>query len=173
MVLGNPMHPAAGRRALSPEHRSEFWYQDFHQLSLASELIDGHGDRVAAYLRHFYEHWGHRQEAIGGTHLSAVASAYRRPGAFTASLNWYRSGSGTLASAAAVGSRPILQPVNTPAIVLWGAADPLFPVLFAEGLENTLADYRLTVLDDVGHFLPLEASATTRDAVRHFLAERP
>lgn len=170
LVLGNPMHPGAGRLALHPDHRGEFWYQDFHQLPLASELIDGDRDRVAAYLSHFYAHWSHRQEAVAAAHLEAVIDVYRAPGAFTASLNWYRSGSGTIGSALAARDQPLPPPVTTPATVLWGAADPLFPARFADGLDHTLVNHQLTVLDDVGHFVPLEAAAEMTEAVRHHLA---
>jgi pimeloyl-ACP methyl ester carboxylesterase len=56
-----------------------------------------------------------------------------------------------------------------PAAVVWGAADPLFPVEFAEGLESTLPGHRLTVVEDVGHFVPLEAPHEMAAAVRSLL----
>jgi pimeloyl-ACP methyl ester carboxylesterase len=56
-----------------------------------------------------------------------------------------------------------------PATVLWGAADPLFPVAFADGLEAVLPQHRLRVLDGVGHFVPLEAAAEVAAAVRGHL----
>ena len=96
LALGNPMNPAAGPLLLAPHHRGEFWYQDFHQLELATALVDGEPRAVAAYLEHFYRHWGGRQEPLGPAHLAALVRAYAEPGAFTASLKWYRSGSSSL-----------------------------------------------------------------------------
>ena len=37
-----------------------------------------------------------------------------------------------------------------PSAVVWGAADPIFPLPFAEGLESTLPGHTLTVVEDVG-----------------------
>lgn len=166
LALGNPMHPAAGRLALSPAHRGEFWYQDFHQLRLAEYLVDGEPRAVEAYLRHFYAHWGGRQDALGPAHRAALTRRYAEPGAFAASLNWYRSGSATVRSAMAAASAPPASPVAVPAAVVWGAADPLFPLSFADGLGDILPEHTLTVLDDVGHFVPLEAPAELAAAVR-------
>ena len=53
--------------------------------------------------------------------------------------------------------------------MVWGAADPLFPLPFAEGLDAILPRHRLTVLDDVGHFVPLEAPEELAAAVRSLL----
>jgi pimeloyl-ACP methyl ester carboxylesterase len=170
LALGNPMNPAAGPLLLAAEHRGEFWYQDFHRLELAGVLIDGEPRAVAAYLAHFYRHWGHRQESLGPAHLAALVRAYAEPGAFTTSLNWYRSGSSSLpvALAAARGAPPP-PPVRVPSAVVWGAADPLFPLPFTAGLEQALPRHTLTVLDDVGHFVPLEAPAELAAAVRALL----
>ncbi len=86
-------------RALDLRRRAEFWYQDFHQLELASRLLDGNPTGVRTYLEHFWSHWGNRPDAVVDEELVA---AYSRPGAFTASLNWYRSGSSTLYGALAI-----------------------------------------------------------------------
>ncbi|NMH91784.1 alpha/beta hydrolase [Pseudonocardia bannensis] len=169
LVLGNPMHPGAGRLALSPDHRGEFWYQDFHRLSLADELIDGEPAAIEAYLRYFYDHWGHRHASFGPDHMAALVRTYAEPGAFSASLNWYRSGSSTVFAAMAARSAPPQPGVAVPAAVLWGAADPIFPLPFAEGLDETLPGHTMTVLDDVGHFVPLEAPREMAVAVRSML----
>lgn len=172
LVLGNPVHPGAASLALEPRQRSEFWYQDFHQLDVCSALVDGKPDAVRAYLGHIWGHWGARPVArVDGVTDELVAS-YARPGAFTTSVNWYRSGSGMLAVARAAlesGGDPPPPAVEAPATVLWGALDPIFPPRSTEGLENTLANHELRMLDDVGHFVPLEAAAETADAVRAFL----
>lgn len=170
LVLGNAIHPGSAAASLDDDHRAEFWYQDFHQLELASALVDGEPRAVAAYLGHFYRHWGGRQGALGPQHLAALVRAYAEPGAFTASLNWYRSGSSSLpvAEAAARGAAPA-PPVRVPSAVVWGAADPIFPLRFSGGLEALLPGHALTVLDDVGHFVPLEAPAELAAAVRSLL----
>lgn len=171
LVLGNPVHPGAARLALEARQRSEFWYQDFHQLDVASSLIDGKPEAVRSYLGHIWGHWGARPVASVDGVTDALVASYARPGAFTVSLNWYRSGSGMIATALDATSPSFLppRPVSATATVLWGALDPIFPPAFAEGLSDTLTRHELRMLDDVGHFVPLEAAAETADAVRAHL----
>jgi pimeloyl-ACP methyl ester carboxylesterase len=52
LVLSPPL-PGVGERVLEEDAQREFWYQTFHQLGLADELIDGKPKPVRAYLRHF------------------------------------------------------------------------------------------------------------------------
>ena len=56
LVISPPV-PGIGGRILSPDAQREFWYQQFHRLDLATELIDGHPEAVRTYLRYFWEHW--------------------------------------------------------------------------------------------------------------------
>ncbi|MCW0214722.1 MAG: alpha/beta hydrolase [Pseudonocardia sp.] len=169
LVLGNPVHPASVPLALEPDRRGEFWYQDFHRLRLSSELVDGNRAAVLHYLRHFYGHWGSRPSAFRQDHLEDLVRAYARRHAFSRSVNWYRSGSSAVFAALAARDAEFPPPVTVPAAVVWGAADPLFPPAFAEGLERTLPDHTLTMLQDVGHFVPIEAPEEVAEAVRRFL----
>ena len=52
----SPPLPGAGDRVLTARAQGEFWYQAFHQLPLAAQLIDGNPDAVRDYLRHFWDH---------------------------------------------------------------------------------------------------------------------
>ncbi len=100
LVIGNVLAPSAFvPAALDLRRRAEFWYQDFHQLELSSRLVDGNPAAVRTYLEHFWSHWGNRPDAVVD---EALVEAYSRPGAFTTSLNWYRSGSSTLYGALAI-----------------------------------------------------------------------
>jgi pimeloyl-ACP methyl ester carboxylesterase len=59
-----------------------------------------------------------------------------------------------------------------PARVVWGAQDPLFPPEFAPQVTELLPRAQVQVLDDVGHFTPVEAAAEMAEAVRDFLHEK-
>jgi pimeloyl-ACP methyl ester carboxylesterase len=168
LVVGNALAPSTFvSAALDPHRRAEFWYQDFHQLELCSRLVDGNPGAVRAYLEHFWSHWGARPAAAVD---EALVEAYSRPGAFTTSLNWYRSGSSTLYGALAIAEGgPLPEPVDVPASVVWGALDPLFPPDFAPNVTELLPRASVQVLDDVGHFTPLEAAAEMADEVRGYL----
>jgi pimeloyl-ACP methyl ester carboxylesterase len=171
LVLGAPLHPGSGARALRPEHAHEFWYQDFHRLPLAVELAGRDRASVEAYLAHFYRHWTGNHESVRGPEFDAVVDVYAAPGALDASLNWYRSGAGTLETARRAAAAPGTAPPPLPhrAEVLWGERDALFPPDWADGLESTLSDHRLRVLPGVGHFIPFEAPQAVMEAIRALL----
>jgi pimeloyl-ACP methyl ester carboxylesterase len=152
LVLAPPL-PGAGARVLTPEAQREFWYQAFHRLELAERLIDGRPDAVRAYLRHFWEHWSGPGFVLDDAAFERLVDLYARPGAFTASLGWYRAGSGTVAMALA--ETPFT--IGVPTTVLWPKHDPLFPLAWSDRLGEFFADYELRHLPGVGHFTPLEA----------------
>jgi pimeloyl-ACP methyl ester carboxylesterase len=113
LVLLNPTHPYIGEKRNAPAAQREAWYQHFHLLPLAERLLDGHRDRVALYLQHFYVHWaGVRQ--IEPEELKQVIYVYARPGAFVASIAWYRA----RAAARTRDEKP--QSIDLPTIALWG-----------------------------------------------------
>ena len=83
LVISPPL-PGAGTRVFGPGPMREFWYQQFHQLPLSEQLIDGNPDAVRAYLRHFWEHWSGPRFTVTEEHLDHLVSVYGPPGAFTA-----------------------------------------------------------------------------------------
>jgi pimeloyl-ACP methyl ester carboxylesterase len=156
LVIAPPL-PGIGERILSPQAQREFWYQSFHQLAVCTELIDGRPDAVGAYLRHFWSHWSGPGFELTGDHLGHLIAAYSPPGAFTASIAWYRAGAGSVAASLAEQvSRPEDR-IAAPTTVLWPEHDPLFPREWSDRIGEFFADARLNYLDGVGHFSPCEA----------------
>jgi pimeloyl-ACP methyl ester carboxylesterase len=167
LVLTPPL-PGVGERILRSD---EFWYQPFHRLPLSEQLIDGNEDAVRTYLGHFWEHWSAPGWSLDEERFEEIVALYARPGAFTNSIAWYRSGSGGVQTA--LTERPP-APENRIAIrttVLWPEHEPLFPSEWADRLGAFFSDYELQPLPGVGHFAPLEAperiaEATARAARR-------
>ena len=100
LVVSPPL-PGVGQRILSPEAMREFWYQGFHQLPLIEQILDGDPVAVRAYLSHFWNHWSGPDYTPTDARLDHLAAVYGEPGAMTASIGWYRAGSGGVASALA------------------------------------------------------------------------
>ena len=90
LVVSPPL-PGAGKRVLELKEAKEFWCATFHQLTLAAELVDGKPEAVRAYLRHFWEHWSGPTYVVDESRLDHLAEMYSKPGAFTASMMWYRA----------------------------------------------------------------------------------
>jgi pimeloyl-ACP methyl ester carboxylesterase len=168
-IVVSPPLPGAGDRVLTADAQREFWYQAFHQLEIAEELIDGDPSAVRAYLRHFWSHWSgpalHQTEAD----LDRLADLYGAPGAFTASIGWYRAGSGTVAMSLGETAPDPDGRIAVPATVLWPELDPLFPYQWSDRLAEFFSDATLHALPGVGHFTPLEAPEQFASAIRDAL----
>lgn len=165
-LVVTPPLPGAGQRLLAPDVVREFWYQTFHRLELPERLLDGDREAVRTYLRHFWTHWSGPAYTPADADLDRLADAYAPPGAFTASIGWYRVGPGILARGLAEQAPPPAERLAVPTSVLWPAHDPLFPSAWADRLGEFFTDVTLTPLPDSGHFVPLEAPEAFASAIR-------
>jgi len=165
LVLTPPM-PGAGSRLLGPEVAAEFWYQHFHRLDLSAQLLDGNRDALRAYLAHFWTHWSGPDFTPEDADLDRLAETYAPPGAFTASIGWYRQGPGILVRGLAEQAPAPADRLAVPTSVLWPSHDPLFPAGWSDRLGEFFADVTVTWLPDSGHFVPLEAPEEFATAIR-------
>lgn len=152
-----PPAPGVGRRVLAERSMREFWYQSFHQLELAGELVDGDATRVRAYLEHFWSHWSGPDFTIDDERLDHLTSVYGGAGAFVASIGWYRAGAGMVARSLAETAPEPADRIAVPTTFLWAEHDPLFPREWSDRLGEFFADVTVVPVDGVGHFLPVEA----------------
>jgi pimeloyl-ACP methyl ester carboxylesterase len=169
LVVAPPL-PGVGDRVLTPDAQREFWYQPFHALDLAEQLLDGSPGAVRTYLAHFWSHWSGPDYEPEPAELDRLAAAYGRPGAFVASINWYRAGSGAVARSLAEQPPAPADRLAVPTTVLWPEHDPLFPRTWSDRLEQFFSAVELRPLDGVGHFGPLEAPDAFATAIRERLA---
>ena len=172
LVVSPPL-PGVGDRILTARAQQEFWYQRFHQLPLADLLVDGRPDAVRAYLRHFWSRWSGPGFSLTDDHLDHLVSVYAQPGAFTASIGWYRAGAGAVARSVADRAPLPADRIAVPSTVLWPEHDPLFPTAWSDRLADFFADAQLRYLDGIGHFTPLEAPRDFAAAVAAAAAPSP
>ena len=165
-LVVTPPLPGAGQRLLAPDVHREFWYQHFHRLDLSAQLLDGRRDAVRAHLEHFWTHWSGPGFTPADEDLDRLAESYARPGAFTASIGWYRQGPGILARGLAEQAPSPEDRLAVPTHALWPAHDPLFPAAWSDRLDEFFADVTLTPLPDCGHFVPIEAPEPFARAIR-------
>jgi pimeloyl-ACP methyl ester carboxylesterase len=169
LVVSPPL-PGAGRRVLTADAQREFWYQPFHSLGLIEELVDGRPAAVRAYLRHFWSHWSGPAFEPDTRRLDHLVEVYGPPGAMTASVAWYRAGSGMVASSLAEQAPAPQARTAVPTTVLWPEHDPLFPRAWSDRLEVFFSAVELELLDGVGHFTPVEAPQAFATAIQRRLA---
>ena len=168
LVVAPPL-PGTGKRVLEPRAQREFWYQSFHQLALADELIDGKPAQVRAYLSHFWAHWSGPGFVLDRSYLDHLVSVYGDPGAFTASIAWYRAGSGAVARSLAEQAPAPGDRIPVPVTVLWPEFDPLFPRAWSDRLDEFFSDVTVRPVDGAGHFTPLECPVEFADAIHDAL----
>jgi pimeloyl-ACP methyl ester carboxylesterase len=66
----------------------------------------------------------------------------------------------------------MLAPLNTPTLVVWGAADPYLPARYAEQQKETFANAQVVLLPQSGHFPFADDPSGVADAVVPFLAKQ-
>ena len=160
-----PPAPGVGQRILAPDPMREFWYQAFHQLDLAEQLVDGDAVAVRAYLRHFWSHWSGPGFTPDDARLDHLASVYEPAGAFVASIGWYRAGGGVVANSLAERTPDPADRLGVATTFLWPEHDPLFPRAWSDRLDEFFLDVELVPVDGVGHFVPVEAPDVVAGAV--------
>jgi pimeloyl-ACP methyl ester carboxylesterase len=126
-----------------------FWYQPFHQLDLAEQLVDGKPDAVRTYLQHFWRTWSGPDFELDPEAFEQLVSAYSPPGAFVASIGWYRAGAGAVAKSLAEQPPAPADRSAVPTTVLWP---------------------ELHLVDGAGHFTPLECPQRFAELIRARLA---
>jgi pimeloyl-ACP methyl ester carboxylesterase len=85
----------------------------------------------------------------------AVVSELSRPGALTASLNWYRA---NLPAAALVEPSLEVPPVARPTMGIWSGDDmALIEANVTGSAAHVTAEWRYERIDGAGHWIPLEA----------------
>jgi pimeloyl-ACP methyl ester carboxylesterase len=167
LVIAPPV-PGVGPRVFGPGPLREFWYQAFHRLPLSLELVDGKPEAVRSYLRHFWDHWSGPGYTVDEAALEHLVSVYSPPGAFTASVQWYRAGSNTTTMATENPPAPEDR-IAASTVVLWPEHDPLFPLEWSDRIDEFFAQARLRPVPDVGHFAPLEFPGVIAEEVLAFL----
>ncbi len=164
LVIAPPL-PGIGDRILAPRAQREFWYQAFHNLELSTRLVDGQPEAVRAYLRHFWSHWSGPDYEPARDHLDHLVAVYGPPGAFAASIAWYRGGAGSVAASLAERAPDPGDRIAVPAAVLWPEHDPLFPREWSDRIGEFFAAAELSWLEGAGHFSPLEAPGAFAAAI--------
>ncbi len=167
LVFSNAFYPGFGARPLEPEAQKERWYQHFHTIAQADQIIGRDRETVRLYLSYFYDHWLGNKQSLRPKEFDAIVDSYTQPGAVRGSIAWYRAGAGSGQISA---QQEKLPPIEQPTSVVWGEIDPILPAAWADRLGETFSQLvRVQILPGVGHFVPFEASDVLVEAIRSVL----
>ncbi|MBN9089079.1 MAG: alpha/beta hydrolase [Reyranella sp.] len=143
-----------GARWRDPRQINEIWYQTFHQMPFASELVGANRDACRAYFRHFLTHWSYAKDAFDGV-LERWVDNFLRPGNLQGGFNWYVSqNAGRLAVMAGTAPKP--PRIRQPARVFWGRHDPVLRSDWIEFVPDYFEDVEASIAEDAGHFVHYE-----------------
>ena len=145
------------------EQKQLSWYMLWFQFPGVAEAVLPADDW--AFLRA----WAHPGRSARDPHVAAQIADLARPGALTASLNWYRANidPATFAGVAP----PSLPRIDRPVLGVWSSGDM---ALTEEQMTRSRAfvdgPFTYERLDGVGHWIPVEAPERTTGLLLDFLA---
>lgn len=112
---------------------------------------------------------------ISAEERSHYLAEWRRPGALTAMLNWYRASQIVVPPPGATVPIPdwalrLAPKIGVPVRVIWGMEDKALLPIQLEGIGEVGDDVEVFPLPGVGHFAPWEAPDRVAEALAPFLA---
>lgn len=147
-------HPAAFRAA-GLAQREKSWYMLLFQFEGIAERWLSDDDYAN------FRSWSRHPDA------DAVISELSRPGALTASLNWYRA---NLPPSALVEPALEVPPVTRPTMGLWSKDDmALIEDNVTGSAAHVTGEWRYERIDGAGHWIPLEAADELTGLLLDFL----
>jgi pimeloyl-ACP methyl ester carboxylesterase len=163
LVVANCPHPRAMQAALEGS-----WAQLARSWYMFAAQVPGLPERVAGWTDYRFLSRSMRASSRPGTFTARDVARYRRawkrPGAMTAMVNWYR----------AAARHPLRLPegrVRVPTLLLWGLRDTFLGRELAPASAALCDHVRLERFPSAGHWLLHEEPAAVNRLVTDFLTE--
>ena len=148
-----PTH-GVGPRWRDPSHINQIWYQTFHQMPYAAEIVGASRENCRAHIGYFLKHWSHKKDAFDDV-LERWVDNFMRPGNLQGGFNFYISQNAPrLAVMSGTASKPEKIKVSTR--VVWGRYDPILKAEWADALPDAFEDVSIDIAEDCGHFVHYE-----------------
>lgn len=163
VVIINVPHPAVMRETLrrQPDQLRRSWYIFFFQLPFLPQWI-------IRFRRYWLMRRSMRKTSLPGTFseadLGQYATAWSRPGAFNAMLNWYRAALRYRNPASLADGKP----VDVPLLILWGAQDAFLRADMAPKSVARCRAGQLRTFSDATHWVHHEKSDEVNEAILNF-----
>ena len=166
LMLFDPPYPGIGARWFELPQVFHTWYQLFHQLPLAEDLVGSSRQATEVYLRHFLTAWSARKDVWTDDDIAAYVEAYAQSGALRGGFNCYRA---ALRGGAFSGGGDLK--VNVPTTVLWGDGDQILPYAWSDKLPEFFPQLTLKKMEGLGHFMMREDPERINAEILAFVRE--
>ena len=114
-----------------------------------------------------------RRGLVNAEDKAVYLEGWRRPGALTAMLNWYRAAPFVVpAMDEPFGDRPGRPPetlVQAPTLVIWGMRDEVLLPVLLDGLEAHVAALQIVKVEDAGHGIVHEQPDLMARLIKEFV----
>ena len=156
LVVMNAPHFVPMRREInrSFEQKMRLTYQLFFNLPVLPEL----------FLRMFGKMLMVRMGKFTPDEVRTYVEGWRKPGATTAMLNYYRAIRKHRAEL-----RGLMRKIEVPTMLVWGEKDPVFKVEMTENFSEWVPDLRLERIPEAGHFVQTDAAEKVNALLLSFL----
>ncbi len=164
LVVLNAPHPWAFFRELRTlKQLRKSWYMFFFQIPWLPEYILGlnHAEAIARML---YSS-AIQKSAFPPDVLQRYREAMSKPGALTASINYYRAMFRRPGNASGGPGRVI----TVPTLLIWGEQDIALDVALTQGLEQWVPNLQVRRIPDSGHWVQQEKPDLVNEWIAEFL----
>jgi pimeloyl-ACP methyl ester carboxylesterase len=164
LALFDPPYPGIGTRWFQFPQVMNTWYQFFHQMPWAEDLVGSSREATEIYLRYFLSAWSANKDLWTDDEIAAYVEAYSQPGALRGGFNCYRAvyRGGNQAAGD--------LKVNVPTLVLWGDGDSILPFEWSDRLPEFFPQLTFKKMEGVGHFMMREAPERVNREIIEFMA---
>jgi pimeloyl-ACP methyl ester carboxylesterase len=150
LMLFDPPYGGIGGRWFQMPQVFHTWYQMFHQMPWAEDLVGSSREATRIYVSHFLSAWSANKDLWSDEEIEAYVDAYSQPGALRGGFNCYRA-------VFRGGMQGGNEPIETPTTVLWGDGDSILPFEWSDNLPQFFTNLTLKKIEGVGHFMMREA----------------
>ena len=161
VAIFNPIVPGFDELWLGPEHIHESWYNMFHALPMAAELVGSSREACRIYFRHFLSHWSHDRGLFDGEMLEIYVDNYMKTGNIEAGFNCYIPPEPWDDIDRTISDRETL--------FLQGMADTCIPSKWSDLVTRWYTRFSMEYVSDGGHFLMVEKPDLVVERLRGFL----
>lgn len=140
------------------------WYAFFFQLPWLPEYILGrnHAEAIARMFRSTAV----QKSAFPPEVLERYRDAMSKPGALTASINYYRA---SFQRPWRTGGSVLAARVSAPTLLIWGEQDVALDIAMTYGLEQWVPNIQVKRIPDSGHWVQQEKPELVNQSMREFL----